>query len=184
MSLTAKPTQDLLRQTRQAAHPQCIVCGQASARGLGLRFAPCDGGGVEAVFECEERFQGYPNLLHGGVTSSLLDGAMTNCLFAHGILAVTAEMTVRFRHPVDLGSCVKVFARLTRSQAPLHVVVAELTQGGQVKAIATGKFMEMKPPAPSPAALRHEKDAAIRHAGVSPGITAAEAGPSMRLRMP
>jgi acyl-coenzyme A thioesterase PaaI-like protein len=36
-------------------------------------------------------------MLHGGVISSILDGTMTNCLFAHGTVAVTAELRVRFR---------------------------------------------------------------------------------------
>lgn len=27
---------------------------------------------------------------------------MTNCLFTHGIEALTAELTVRYRHPVDV----------------------------------------------------------------------------------
>jgi acyl-coenzyme A thioesterase PaaI-like protein len=46
---------------------------------------------------------------------------MTNCLFAHGIVAVTAEMTVRFRHPIKTGVPVIARARIARSQRLLHV---------------------------------------------------------------
>lgn len=142
ISVITEPAQDVLERTRLAAHPLCIVCGQADECGLGLRFALRDDGGVEARFECKARFQGYEGLLHGGVTSSVLDGAMTNCLFAHGIVAVTAEIKVRFRHPVELNAPLVVRAHITRSQAPLHVVEAEIVQDGQIKAKATGKFME------------------------------------------
>jgi len=121
------------------------VCGRAAGCGLGLRFALRDDGGVEARFACEAQFRGYEGLLHGGVTSSLLDGAMTNCLFAHGIVAVTAEISVRFRHPVALGRPLVVSAHVTRSQALLHIVQAQVVQAGQVKAVATGKFMERPP---------------------------------------
>ena len=142
MSVTTEPAQQVLERTQRAEHPFCIVCGRANGCGLGLRFSLRDDGGVEACFQCKAHFQGYEGLLHGGVTSSLMDGAMTNCLFAHGVAAVTAEITVRFRHPISLHADLVVRAHITRSQAPLHIVEAEIVQDGQVKAKATGKFME------------------------------------------
>jgi len=131
-----------MERTRQAAHPLCIVCSQSAENGLGLRFSLCDDGCIQARFECQSRFQGYEGILHGGITSSLLDGAMTNCLFAHGIVAVTAEMTVRFRHPIELDVTAAIGAHIVRSQPPLHIVEAEIIQAGQLMAKATGKFME------------------------------------------
>jgi len=118
------------------------VCSQANACGLGLRFSLRDDGSVEAHFECKRALQGYDGILHGGMIATLLDGAMTNCLFAHGITAVTAEITVRFRHPVRLDTPLLVRARITQSQMPLHVAEAELVQDGRVKATATGMFMK------------------------------------------
>jgi uncharacterized protein (TIGR00369 family) len=117
------------------------VCGRAAECGLGVRFSLRDGV-VEARFECKPHFQGYAGILHGGVSSSLLDGAMTNCLFAHGIVALTAEMTVRFRDPIALDAPLVVRAYITRSQIPMHVVEAQIIQNGQVKAKATGMFVE------------------------------------------
>ena len=35
-------------------------------------------------FRATRFFRAIPAMLHGGVVSTLLDGAMTNCLFAHG----------------------------------------------------------------------------------------------------
>lgn len=142
MSVTTEPAQDMLEQISESQHPHCIVCGQAADCGLGLRFRSLPDGSVEAEFACPARYQGYEGMLHGGVTSSLLDGAMTNCLFAHSIAAVTAEMTVRFRHPIAVGQSLVARAHITRSQPPLHIVEAEIVQTGQVKAKATGKFME------------------------------------------
>ena len=142
MSVTTEPAQHVLERTQRAEHPFCIVCGRANGCGLGLRFSLRDDGGVEARFECKARFQGYEGLLHGGVTSLLLDGAMTNCLFARGIVAVTAEITVRFRHPIALDEPLVVQAHIIRSQAPLHIAEAHIVQAGEVKATGTGKFME------------------------------------------
>ena len=142
MSVTTEPAQNLLERTRQAAHPLCVVCGRSHECGLGLRFSLCEDGSVEARFECGRAFQGYEGIVHGGITSALLDGAMTNCLFAHGTVAVTGEMTVRFRHPVELGRPLVVRARIVKSKTPLYVTEAEIIQEGQVKAKATGKFMD------------------------------------------
>lgn len=72
----------------------------------------------------------------------LLDGAMTNCLFANGYTAVTAELRVRYGHPVDTESPALVYAHIERTRARLHSVVAELIQEGVVKATATAKFLE------------------------------------------
>ena len=142
MSVTTEPAQDLLEQTSESQHPHCMVCGRTADCGLGLRFRSLPDGSVEAQFACPARYQGYEDMLHGGVTSSLLDGAMTNCLYAHGLVAVTAEMTVRFRHPIAIREPLLVRASITRSQSPLHIVEARIVQAGQVKAKAQGKFME------------------------------------------
>jgi len=74
--------------------------------------------------------------------ASLLDGAMTNCLFAHGLVAMTAELKVRYRKPVFIGQEMTIRAWITRSQPPLHLLEAELKQEGCIKAIASAKFME------------------------------------------
>jgi uncharacterized protein (TIGR00369 family) len=118
------------------------MCSRQAPAALGLEFSVRDDGSVEARFEPEQRFQGYPRMLHGGVTSSLLDAAMTNCLFAGGIVAVTAELNVRFRHPIDLESPMRIRAWVLRSQPPLRVLEAEIRQGASVKARGRGKFMQ------------------------------------------
>lgn len=81
-------------------------------------------------------------LLHGGVIASLLDGTMTNCLFAHGCAAMTGELNVCYREPVVIGEEMRIRAWITRSLSPLFMLAAELKQGDCVKATATAKFME------------------------------------------
>jgi acyl-coenzyme A thioesterase PaaI-like protein len=130
-----------LREMRARAHPNCVVCSAANGRGLRLEFRTCEDGGVQATFDCREGYEGYPSVLHGGVVSTLLDGAMTNCLFAHGHPGVTAEITVRCRHPVRTGRTATVRAWIEHRSPRLHVLRAELTQDGQLKATARGKFM-------------------------------------------
>ena len=131
-----------LQHMRAQAHSNCVVCSTSNGRSLGLKFTASADGGVQARFDCAKAFEGYAGILHGGVIASLLDGAMTNCMFAHGIPAITAELHVRFRHPVAIDQVASVRAWIERSSRPLHMLRAEVVQGEQLRATASGKFME------------------------------------------
>lgn len=131
-----------MAEVRKREHCNCVVCSHTNARGLGLDFISMEDGSVEADFGCDKAFEGYNDLLHGGVISALLDGAMTNCMFAHGYTALTAELNVRFHHPVLIGAPATVRAWITKDLCPLFLVEAEVRQNQQVKATAAGKFMK------------------------------------------
>jgi len=140
--VTTDLAQGDLARVRRQAHANCIVCGRANERGLGLDFALSDDGSVKADFNCDKFLEGYASILHGGVISSVLDGAMTSCLFARGCSAVTAALEIRFRHLVVTGQTATVRAWVTRAMPPLYVLKAEVSQQGQVKATANGTFMD------------------------------------------
>ncbi len=130
-----------MRSVREAAHPRCVACSPESASGLKLEFHDLGDGTVRACFHCSTVFQGYPGRLHGGIISTILDSAMTHCLFVQGHQAVTAELSVRFRAPVFLGQTVVAEARMARELYPLFCMEATLLQDGELKATATAKFM-------------------------------------------
>ena len=139
--MTIRDAQDTLVQARARRHAHCWVCNPSNGRGLAVEFIQTSAGVVEGCFACDEAYAGYRGYLHGGVVSSLLDGAMTNCLLARGCVAVTAELRVRFRLPVATGRPAMVRAWLDRSRRQVHILGAELRQGGEVHATAVGKFM-------------------------------------------
>jgi uncharacterized protein (TIGR00369 family) len=127
--------------TRTAAHDLCVVCGPANPVGLGLTFSRIGEGDVAAEFHGNTTLEGYPGLLHGGVICALVDGAMTNCLFTLGIVAVTAELAVRFIAGVRADRPVQVSAHRIRTRGQVHAVRAEIRQDGHLMVRATGKFM-------------------------------------------
>ncbi len=131
-----------LQQMRAQTHSNCVVCSPANARSLCLEFTASDDGSVQACFDCDESFEGYAGMLHGGVIASLLDGAMTNCMFAYGVPAVTVELTTRFRRPVLVGEIATVRAWIERCLTPLYQLKAEVSQNGHLKANASGKFVD------------------------------------------
>ena len=142
MSITTEPVDSSITATRMPTHNNCVVCGPSNDRGLRLRFALREGGGVQASFDCSKVFEGYADNLHGGVIAALLDGAMTHCIFARGHAGVTGELTVRYRHPVVTDHVAVVHGWIERSAPPLYLTAAELLQDNQVKATATAKFMD------------------------------------------
>lgn len=134
-------TQARLDSLAEAEHATCFLCGQAHAFGPKLRFTVQPDGSVAAPFACHEELRSYAETLHGGVISALLDSAMTNALFAIGMVCVTAELNVRFLAPVALNQTADVHGFIERDAHPLYYVRAELIQDGKLKARATAKFL-------------------------------------------
>ena len=123
------------------AHPFCFVCSAANPMGLALHCAPQPDGTVTATFQGNPTLEGYAGLLHGGVVAALLDGAMTNALLARGLPALTVELKVRYHASVTAAEEVSVRAWLVADSHDLYQLRSELTQDGEVRASATGKFL-------------------------------------------
>jgi len=130
-----------LETFRKRNHPDCILCGPNNGLGLEVEFSASKNGDVAALVECNELLQGYTGILHGGIIALLLDSAMTNCLFAAGIAAVTGEMSIRYLHSAGTDRPVLLTARITRKRPPLFLLRAEMHQGENIAARASGKFM-------------------------------------------
>jgi acyl-coenzyme A thioesterase PaaI-like protein len=75
------------------------------------------------------------------MTSTLLDAAMTHCLFMQGVQALTAELTVRFISPVCTGDKLMACARLLGQRRGIYQLEAWLAKGQQKVARATAKFI-------------------------------------------
>ena len=142
---------ELLRRLQFEHHPACVVCGPSNGHGLALEFRMPEPGVVESEFDCRKSGQGYSGMLHGGVTCMLLDGAMTNCLFAHGRVAVTVDLQVRFRHPLKLETRATVRAWIESSAGIVYKVRGEIRQNGRTVAAATGQFIDKSFPGLQPA---------------------------------
>jgi len=121
-------------------HDRCLLCGSGNPLSLKLSFRE-DGEFVTAQLRSPDYLQGYHGILHGGVISALLDAAMAHCLFHKNIQAVTAELNVRFLHPVSCGSHLELRAWLKSSRPPLFNVSSQLICQGQLAAKAEAKFL-------------------------------------------
>jgi acyl dehydratase len=122
-------------------HNRCVVCSNLNPESWQVVFEKTEDGAVIATFPANPKFQGYDNQLHGGIMASLMDAAMTHCLFYQDIAAVTGDLRVRFLHPVACHTTIEIRAWLFFSCPPLYHLKAEITLNGVVMAWADAKFM-------------------------------------------
>lgn len=145
---------------REKHHPHCVVCWDRHPFGLKVVFRVTGEHTVEGCFGCGKFLEGYENVIHGGLVSSLLDEAMVSCLLAKGLEAYTVDLRVRYRGAVVAGVPAVIRGEWLRSEGPLHLLHATLEQGGKVRASARAKFFEGTPNQPSQPLNR---GAGVRH---------------------
>jgi uncharacterized protein (TIGR00369 family) len=80
----------------------CFVCGEKNQVGLHLKFSIREG----------KIHQGYKDIVHGGIISTIIDEAMVKAAIMQGIPAVTAEITVRFKKTLRVGEKVLIEATI------------------------------------------------------------------------
>lgn len=77
----------------------CFACGRENHRGLKLSFNYSNGR-LTTDFIPSKAFQGYKDIIHGGIITTVLDEVMIQAAIAEGIMPVTAEINVRFKEPL------------------------------------------------------------------------------------
>jgi len=137
---------DLLDLTRTRAHPDCAYCSPRAPDWLAIRLHDDGAGGVQGSFPCPPAAEGYPGLVHGGVASGLLDAAMTNALFARGVVALTGRLSVRYHRPLRLARTATVTAHAAEQRGAWWIVQGEISQDGKVAATAEAWFRDQHEP--------------------------------------
>lgn len=88
--------------SKQTNSKMCIICGLDNKNGLKADFYNMEDGSVGSIFTFKESHQSYPDRVHGGMISALLDELAGRVLWVtdKDLFGVTATMTVKFRKPV------------------------------------------------------------------------------------
>jgi acyl-coenzyme A thioesterase PaaI-like protein len=127
-----------------AARRYCFGCGDLNPAGLKLDFR-FEGNKAVADFLPQERHQGYPGLMHGGVISTALDEAMGWAMYyAFGVWTMTGKMEIKFRQPLPLHRKAMVSAEVTRNRGRWLEVRGEIrNEEGRLIAESCGLFMRL-----------------------------------------
>lgn len=133
--------------TSSVLHCDCFACGAGNQCGLHLHFE-CDSAGVaSAAWQPSSAFLSYSDRVHGGVIATLLDSSMVHALFAKGVTAVTAELTIRYLQRVNMEDLVHVTGRVETKRHGVYLCRADVHQGGILAVRASAKFVAMPDPA-------------------------------------
>ena len=144
MTTTHIPPETSTVNLRDQLHDQCIICSKLNPHSLHLRCTLQPDNSVSATFTPQPHLKGYPNQLHGGILSALLDSAMAQCMLLNNINAVTATLDIRFRNPAPLTGTYTVTAQCNESRRNIHRLSAKITIGSTVLATAKSQFVEIR----------------------------------------
>jgi uncharacterized protein (TIGR00369 family) len=122
----------------------CFVCGQDNPAGLKLVFS-CDQGSQKArtEFVSSRQYEGYPDILHGGILSAVLDEVMIKAIISAKILAVTSKLAVEFKRPALIGEKLRAEGWITSRKGKAFLTEGQvLNENGQLVAAARGVYIK------------------------------------------
>jgi acyl-coenzyme A thioesterase PaaI-like protein len=100
----AENLKDLLLRRGDDTSSECFVCGRKNPHGMHVHFAREGENGSCARYIARAEHAGWPGVLHGGVTFSLMDESLGWALFHQGLRAVTARTESKFKRPILTGT--------------------------------------------------------------------------------
>jgi acyl-coenzyme A thioesterase PaaI-like protein len=118
----------------------CFVCGPNNPRGLKIKvgYVPEDRA-AETELALPREYQGWADVIHGGILSTLLDEMMAHAVWHFAGPGVTLSMEVRFYHPLKPGEAIRVRGVLTSTNGRRRSAEAEITRSRDGRKIASAK---------------------------------------------
>jgi len=128
------------------SHRFCFACGEmdSNPNSLNLQFIAESENSVKTTVTLGEMYQGYSDVLHGGIISTLLDAAMTHCLFFRNIEAMTVDLNVRFVKPVPINEELTVGAEFSSARRGIFQLTSFISFDGDILARGCAKFLSAK----------------------------------------
>ncbi|MFI5042292.1 MAG: PaaI family thioesterase [Acidimicrobiales bacterium] len=139
---TARPAIETPGGRFEFAEHNCFACGTLNAGGLGLALH-VEAGRSWADVTLDRRFEGWENVIHGGILCTILDEVMAWALVGEDNWGVTARMAVDFRRPVEVGLPIHAEGWITRSRRRVVDTAGHLVdvRTGLELATATGVYV-------------------------------------------
>jgi len=136
---------------KQFSSTGCMICGLNNSFSPKMKFYICEGDPkfLIGVISAEDHHQSYPNRMHGGMISAVLDETLgRTALIDNDIWGVTIELKVQFRKPVPLNEELYCITNLDNMNSRMFGGTAKLVdRKGTVLATAEGKYVRLTPDA-------------------------------------
>jgi acyl-coenzyme A thioesterase PaaI-like protein len=89
----------------------CFACGSKNTHGLHLLFHSLGEDGLQSEFTPGQNYQGFADIVHGGIIGLLLDEVMVNLFYLRKKeVVVTAELCLRLHSPARVGNTLIISA--------------------------------------------------------------------------
>jgi len=123
----------------------CFACGTANPIGLNLQFYRL-GDAVYSEIALEKNHEGWENMAHGGIVSTLLDEVMSwTIMYFKKTFLVTRKMEVKYIRPVLIGTPLVIKGEVMDDSTPPKVKArAEIRDDeGNLLVRSLGEFIEL-----------------------------------------
>jgi uncharacterized protein (TIGR00369 family) len=143
----------------------CFVCGEDNIRGLRLR-AKIKDGRVSIDYTTKAQDLGYSHIVHGGITTTLIDEVMAwAAIITTGKVCVAAEINVRLKNPVEVGHDIHVEGWIEKPASRICYANGVITdKTGKTLILGYGKYM----PLAQTKALHFKNDFVLSSESINP----------------
>lgn len=131
----------------------CFVCGKNNPRGFKIKVSYTE---AELAAETELRipreYQGWNEVIHGGILSTLLDELMAHAVWNFAGPGLTLSMEVRFHAPLKPGEPIRVRGVMHTPNGSRRLAEGEIIRLSDGQRIASGKsrFLLLRANGPEP----------------------------------
>ncbi len=136
---------------RQPNSHYCFICGMDNPVGLHLHIYETVPGEVESAYIAPDHFQGYPGVLHGGITAALIDEIAGRSLMGSDPMdprfMFTAKLEVKYRKNVPIDKPLKILGKAGKSKARYAEAWAGIYDAETGELLAEGNVLLMDVPA-------------------------------------
>ncbi|MFC1591972.1 PaaI family thioesterase [Thermodesulfobacteriota bacterium] len=121
---------------------KCFVCGRDNPEGLQLEFNySADGKKARTTFAPPQKFQGWQDVVHGGIIVTLLDEVMAKVAAKSAGRILTGEIATKFKNPARIKEPLTFEGEIESvTRRVIYTRGSAAKQDGTVIAQATAKF--------------------------------------------
>lgn len=124
----------------------CFVCGDKNECSLKTEFFRLEDDYILAVFKSDKRFESFPNRIHGGIISAVLDETAGRIIqFNKDIFAVTTKLETRFILPTPVDTILYACARIDKENRLMFQTSAILfDKNKKIYAKSNASFLKLE----------------------------------------
>ena len=116
----------------------CFACGPLNPIGLRMEVAYLEDKAISRL-SLKRDFQGWQNIVHGGVVATILDEIMAHAVMHYAGKAVTTSLEITYRAPLHVGQEIQAEGYVVQKKSRGAVARGEIRGVDNQEVIATAE---------------------------------------------